>query len=120
MPRPKIIREWIELSEGFLLPSEKPGDYEAALFINSCELREVKGGTLLVRITGIKTIKAATKDEMSRKVRDFAMREDVRRLVKGVESNDFHTLPREQRNPPQGIVDGTDDVYQTAEEPTEA
>ncbi len=68
MPRPKIIREWIEMGETYLVARDKPHDQEITLFTNHCELREVA----------------------------------------------------EQLNPPQEIIDGTDDVYLVEEEPAAA
>lgn len=112
MAKAKIIRSWIELSETFLTPpKQREGAFEATLFTNRCELREKPDGSLLLRSTGITALTARSQDELDRKIRDFAMREDVRLLAKGVESNDFDTLPKEQKNPPQDIIDGTSDVY---------
>jgi hypothetical protein len=115
MAKHKTVRTWIELSETFLNTGKYPE--EVTLFVNRCEVREKpSGGRYLLRSSSCEFIRVTDADDEARKVAAYAMREDVRRLVKGLDANDADALPRRVDDPPQDVLDGTADVYAIEEE----
>jgi hypothetical protein len=112
MPKPNVIAKWTEMSQMFLQDGPpKRQDYEAGLFLNRCEVRQTTKGTVLYRSVAMEFLYAPTADELAEKVRLFILHDDLRMLAKGIDANDFATLPQEQKNPPKAIVEGTDEVY---------
>jgi hypothetical protein len=117
VPKPMILKAWTEMSQGFLYDGPpKREDFEAVLFVNHCELRKTNGDPYLLRNHSCVFLTADTKKEIKEKVRDYMLRDDVRLLAKGVESNDFDTLPKREQSPDRGIIDGTADIYEAKEE----
>jgi hypothetical protein len=118
MSRHKVIQSWIEISQSFIHNQPpRQRDWEATLFVNRVEVREdSKGGRYLVRSTGCEFIPANDKQQMEDRIGKFMLREDVRILAKGIDANDFHMLPKEEKDPPESILNGLDDLYQQFEE----
>jgi hypothetical protein len=119
MPRPKTIAKWIEMSQGFIHSRPpKQRDWEATLFINSVEVREhANGRKYLLRTAGCEFLDADSEQEMKDRVGAFMLREDVRLLAAGLEANDTDALPRRVEDPPEEILNGTDDIYHVEPEP---
>ncbi len=111
MTTSKKIREWYEVSQGFLLdgPPKRRDGYEATMFYNRCELKQRPSGRLVIRRhLGVETIEAPSKELMEAKMADYLQRDDVRLLAKGLEVNQKTLFPLEQIDPSVELVEGTD------------
>lgn len=111
--KPKIIRSWIEASQGLLADKKaKPGlPLEGCVFINNCEVRQTTGRPYLLRSPTVHFVTGSTPDEVELKIGQFLLREDVRLLADGIEANDQDTLPRRVDDPPEDVLEGTADIY---------
>ncbi|HEY6244593.1 MAG TPA: hypothetical protein VIX17_11625 [Pyrinomonadaceae bacterium] len=112
-----VVTEWVELSQAYLFdgpPRRKR--HEGYLFVNRCEVRQLKSGLMLLRTHGVDEIQAESKAELERKVADYANQPDVRLLRKGLETNDFHVLPSQSRKVTPELLNGTADIYERNED----
>lgn len=115
--KPKTIASWLEMSQSYLTDGPpKVRHYEAIVFVNRCEVRETPTGKrYLLRNLGIETLIAPTRRTLEDRVSDFAMRDDVRLLARGLETNDFDALPRKSANLTSELLDGSCDLYAAIE-----
>lgn len=112
--QPKIIAGWNEVSEGFLTDGPpKIRRYEAFMFVNHCEVRETPTGKrYMVRSLDVEKITAGTQEDLESKVSELVLRDDMRLLVTGLETNDFDILPRRSERVSADLLAGTADIYQ--------
>lgn len=72
MAKANIIAKWIEMSRTYLSDAPpRSRHYEANLFVNHCEVRQVKSGLILVRKRDVVTLEADSPKKLTELVADF-------------------------------------------------
>lgn len=112
MPATTVISKWMECGQGFIHNSPpRQENWNAYLFLNTVEVREnAAGQKRLFRKRDVKELPASSKPEMQDEIAGFVMG-GVRMLREGIEANDEHLLPLEEKNPPAEVIDGTAKIY---------
>lgn len=105
MSKAQVVASWIEISQTYFSDRPPLSPYEAVLLLNRCEVRETSKGKYLQRTLGTESIKADTQKEMEKRVGDFVLQDNVRVLIKGLETNDYDSLPRKTKNVPSETAD---------------
>lgn len=111
MGHAKLIASWVEISQTYFSDRPPLSPYEAVLLMNRCEVRETTKGLYLQRTLTTESIKAESQKEMEKLVGQFVLQDNVRVLTKGLEPNDFDSLPRETKKVPSEMLDGTAAIY---------